>query len=221
MTGLAESPALHFRERQARTRQHEKIRRYAQAVSRSLKPEWSGQVGLIEEILETIAELSSNEFVVLRAMWEERQSHREDSGPFQASADAREGRGLDMNALAARLPQFGPGLVIGYVARLQRTGVVVADTQGCLDSMGGSFSVTPLFEQLMTLLEGKGQIHPARNSITILPFLVPFLAPRPSGHTPNSSHFHSSVLCPHTSAPSACPKCAMDARIPNVAQPVT
>jgi len=139
-------------EKAARTRQEEKIRYYARVLSRSLQSGWSDQPDVVEELLNTIAELSPTEFTVMQAMWDEVQSHVRHEVIFQADAAAKTGLRLDIDALAARLSQFKKAMVIGYVARLQRTGIVVADTQGYFDSMGGNFSITPLFEQLMRLL---------------------------------------------------------------------
>ncbi len=139
-------------EKAARTRQEEKIRYYARVLSRSVQSVWPDQPDVVEELLNTIAELSPTEFTVMQAMWDEVQSHVRDEVIFQAGDGAKAGLGLDVDALAARLSQFKKAVVIGYVARLQRTGIVVADTQGYFDSMGGNFSITPLFEQLMRLL---------------------------------------------------------------------
>ena len=139
-------------EKAARTRQEEKIRYYARVLARSLQSEWSDKPDVVEELLNTIAELSPTEFTVMQAMWDAVQSHVRDEVIFQADAAAITGIGLNIDALAARLSHFEKAVVIGYVARLQRTGVVVADTQGHFDSMGGNFSITPLLEQLMRIL---------------------------------------------------------------------
>jgi hypothetical protein len=130
----------------AKERNREKLRDYARILQRTAvdprgEQAWQEITDRAELALRALAELTTEDFTVLKAVIAWRRSAGLNGGPLNSAA-------LDIH-LPRRFPM---DRVRAYLGRLERTGLVVAE--GGLS--GTMFKPTPLLDELMALLDGPG-----------------------------------------------------------------
>lgn len=121
-------------------RDREKVRAIARLLGNAAKDRFP--VDRVEEALRSLAELTTADFTVLKAVLQWRRA---------AGRDADAGI-LDSKKLEPFLPGFPDDRITPYLARLQRTGLVLEDTKTWDRADGGQYAATPLLAELDSLL---------------------------------------------------------------------
>lgn len=127
-------------ENAARTQQEEKRRLYARLLTNATGPEWATKPDMAEELLQTLADLSPRDVIILTRL---KDLYR-----------TLPGRGQSPHNLKPHFPDLEERELDGYIARLQRSGFI-APIPGFTPL---TCEPTPLFDRLMRILaESEGQ----------------------------------------------------------------